>query len=1164
MAPEPAGPVYDAALYGKDPAPRIVSVHPLLDGDRQALVRVYRRSPDLARVLEADEPFYPFFFLSDVDLLRTFPRERFRFQQLDGDNYYRYLVVFSTWGAYWDAVRHVERTAPKQAAGDGRAEPLYLVGSPAQQYLMQTGRTSFKEMAFDDLHRLQLDIEAYSERGFPDPSRPADEVVIVSLTDNRGWKQLLHLAPNTGATCIDVPGGVGFESEAALLRHLVALLREKDPDVIEGHNALAFDWPYLARRCERHGVPLAIGRDGSVPRAYPSSMRFAERTVEFPALEIAGRHVVDTYLLVLGYDVVKRDMRGYGLKAAARYFGFAPEDRTYVEGHEISRVWREDPARLLAYALDDAVETERLARHLSGSTFYLAQMLPMLYGQAARTGPAAKIEALLVREYLRRRHSLPKSEWGSQVVGGYTDVFFTGVAGPIVYADVESLYPSIMLGFDVKPKGDRLGLFQGLLRRLTELRFEAKRGMQTAATPDLRGELDARQASYKILINCFDPETEIVTCDGIKRIADVQVGELVYSIDPETFDVEIKPVVATQAQYYEGPMVEIRTAFVDYLVTPNHRFLTSRFTGGAYTPYAWETAADMVGDRIRRKLPPLQSLPVQHPPPAVISLADRCQEFGIPHKTGPRGIKELRRQGRWQPETYRLDDWLELLGWYISEGTLYTSTRKVYANGNVRGTYYKVTLCQKRPEGRQQIRSLLDRMGIKYSIDQNGISFCSRILYQILELECGKGSFEKRIPAWVFALPQAFVTHLFATLMLGDGHVSGQRYTTASVRLAEGVTRLGLHVDKRVYPARNDGWYRFNVNQTRGLTPTIKPNQRRFVDYAGMIHCVTVADHHTVLAGRNGRFNWCGQSFYGQLGFSLALFNDFAEADRVAATGQEILRKIIAAIRREGGKVIEVDTDGVLFVPPPGVRGEEAERAFVAKLSDEMPEGIRIGFDGRFRSMLSYKKKNYALLSYDGRLKFKGSSLVSRATERFGRQFVRDAARLLLDEDIQALHDLYLAVRDAVLRHDWPQGVESFERTETIKDAPEQYLDDVAAGRRTRTAAYELAIARAQATGRPVRKGDRVSYYVTGSGAGVTAFENARMSDEWDPANPDENTAYYLKRLDEFARKFEPFFTEHDFRLVFSPEDLFGFTPEGIRLQSTERSIQDVEDEVPF
>ena len=102
------------------------------------------------------------------------------------------------------------------------------------------------------------------------------------------------------------------------------------------------------------------------------------------------------------------------------------------------------------------------------------------------------------------------------------------------------------------------------------------------------------------------------------------------------------------------------------------------------------------------------------------------------------------------------------------------------------------------------------------------------------------------------------------------------------------------------------------------------------------------------------------------------------------------------------------------------------------------------------------------------------------------------------------------------------------------------------------------------AHGQRIRKGDRISYYITGAGANLTSFENCRLADAWDPANPDENTAYYLKRLDEFARKFEPFFAEHHFRLIFSPEDLFGFSPEGIEILLDERAPDDIEDEVPF
>jgi DNA polymerase elongation subunit (family B) len=837
------------------------------------------------------------------------------------------------------------------------------------------------------------------------------------LRDNRGWDDVLYLRDG-----ID---------ERRMLEDLVHVIRERDPDVIEGYNCFAFDFDYILQRCKRHGVDFAIGRDGSEPRTYDSSMRFAERTVDYPAMDVAGRHVIDVYFQVMAFDVFKRDLPDYSLKTAAKYFGFAPEDRTYVAGEDIAAAWREDRDRLLEYALDDVIETGRLARHLSGSTFYLTQMLPMTYGASARRGPASKIESLFVREYLRKRHALPRSEWGSQSMGGYTDIFIRGVLGPVVYADVESLYPSIMLNYDVQPDGDTLDLFPQLLDRLTTLRLKTKQDMKDADDEEVRSELDARQSSYKVLINCFDPETDVVTVDGIKNVRDVSVGDEVYSLNPETREVEIKPVVDTQMQRYDGPMVELKNRHVDFLVTPNHRFLTQKFTSGRYTVLDWETAGDMLNDRIRRRLPELRPLPGTTSAGDSFRIQDICDRHGIQYKTGPRGITELskRRSGQ------------------------YDELRRV------------------------------------------------------------------------------------------EGH----------------------HMEPTV---AGNGSHRLQVNAVRGQRPTLKPHQRRMVDYSGTIHCLTVADNHTVLAGRNHRFNWCGQSFYGLLGFGLSAFNDFEEADRVARTGQQILRQLIDEIRDRGGDVIEVDTDGVLFVPPDGVRGEDDEIAFTRSLTEAMPEGIRVGFDGRFEKMLSYKKKNYALLTYDGDLKFKGSSLISRSNEAFGRRFVREAIRLMLNHDVDGLHDLYVTYRDKITAHDW-KGVESFSRVESLKDSLDQYEEDVKSGQRPRAAAYELARERSERTGQPVRKGDRIRYYITGDSANVTAFQNCKLADEWDPEHPDENTAYYLKRLDQFAQKFEPFFEEHDFRLIFSPEDLFGFSSEGIeiqttRLESDEPAAGEAADEVPF
>jgi len=761
-------------LFGKDPEEKIVGCYQLNDSQ----IRLFFRTPD--GITQRDDPFFPFFFLSDGELLdgfTPFNKEKYWLIQLEGTNYYRHLAIFRSWKNYRAALDHVNSTIPDGAAQNSPGHNSHLTysrGDAITQYLLQTGKTLFKGMLFDDLHRLQLDIETYYQ---PEKKRKGkgigeDPIIIVSLSDNRSWEHVIHSKGR---------------SEKELLEELVYIIRKKDPDVIEGHNIFGFDLPYLQRRCELNGVPFAIGRNGLVPRSYPATIRFAERSADFQFCDIPGRHVIDTYFLVQNYDTSKRTLPSYGLKAVAKFFGFASPNRTYVNYKDIASTWDDNPETLLAYALDDVRETRELAALLSGSNFSMTSMVPYTYANTARLGPAAKIEALMIREYLKRKVSVPRPSIGQQQTGGFTEVFIKGILGPIVYADVESLYPSIMLSFDVCPKSDSLKVFPTILKDLKELRFAAKKSAEEQkelGNSSLAYNFDAMQSSFKIIINAM----------------------------------------------------------------------------------------------------------------------------------------------------------------------------------------------------------------------------------------------------------------------------------------------------------------------------------------------------------------------YGYLGFGSGMFNDFDEADRVTTKGQEIAKTMIREFEARGSKVVEVDTDGIFLVPPPSVITEENERSLVSEVSSTMPEGIRIGFDGRFKKMISYMKKNYVLLDYNEKLKLKGSAFVSRSGEKFGRDFVREGFILLLNDDIQGLHDLYVKYRNDLMDH--RLHVTDFSRTESMKTPLEQYAADVRSGKRSKSITYEIALRQ----GMEIAKGDRITYYVAGTSNPASFVDNGRLAEEWKKEQPDENTGFYLKRLDEYAQKFLPFFKPQDFSSIFSADTLFAFSPEGIEI----------------
>jgi DNA polymerase elongation subunit (family B) len=784
-------------LFGKDKEENIVGAYQLTD----TRIRVFNRIN--GTVSFHDEPFFPFIFVSDASLLEGFipeDKDKFWLVKLGGSNFYQCLSIFRSWKTYRGAIDFIngkKYTEASESSNEGgqfeNNSHIYNKGDAVTQYLLQSGKTLFKGMIFDDLYRMQLDIETnYDPAGkrTGNSGFGEDEVIIVSLSDSKGWETALHSKGR---------------DEKALLEELVALIVKMDPDVIEGHNIFSFDLSYLQRRCERHGIPFAIGRNGLIPKTYPASIRFAERSIDYPFFDIPGRHVIDTLFLVQSYDISKRSMQSYGLKAVAKHFGFASPDRTYVDYKDIAALWQNNHEKLLAYALDDVRETRALSSLLSGSNFFLAQMLPYTYAMTSRIGQAAKIEVLLVREYLRRKQSIPKPTSGQQHSGGYTEVFLKGILGPIVYADVESLYPSIMLSYNICPKSDDLRVFPGILNDLKDLRFKAKdkaRKEKALGNASLANNFDAMQSSFKILINAM----------------------------------------------------------------------------------------------------------------------------------------------------------------------------------------------------------------------------------------------------------------------------------------------------------------------------------------------------------------------YGYLGYVGGIFNDFDEADKVTSTGQNLAKKMIFEFESRGCKVIEVDTDGILFVPPASVTTETEEKELVQEVSMLMPQGINIGFDGRYRKMISYMKKNYALLGYDNVMLLKGSSLTSRSGEKFGRDFVRRGFETLLTEDISGLHDLFTEYRNKILNHEL--DVSEFSRTESLKNSIEQYQNDVKIGKRSKSITYETAIK----AGLGVTKGDRITYYVSGSGTGSSSYEKGKLAAEWNREKPDENTHFYLKRLDEHCQKFLPFFKPQDYSTIFSDDTLFSFSPEGIELLREIRHTEtnDLGGELPF
>jgi len=473
-------PFYDnRLLFGRAGTPGQVAFEA---GDKA--VRIWSRD-GVPRVSE--EPFRPFLLLADPNLMTGFKGDA-AIVPLDGDAAYRWLAEFPSWSHCLKARDHAQRISGRTAGVPDA--PYRFLSDPVHQFLLRTGRTSFLGMAFEDVHRMAVDIEVTTAAGFefPNSARESDRIIAIAIADSAGFTTVL-----SGAEM----------SEADLLAECGRLIRERDPDVLEGHNVFRFDLEYIEARARRHKVPLAWGRDGSALTGRPSRMQVADRTIAYRRYAVAGRHIVDTWILVQLYDVAARDLESYGLKDVARHFGIAAPERTYLPPEDIPRIFREEPDRLMAYARDDVVETLALSGLLSPPYFVQAQALPLSYESVVLRGNATKIDGLLMREYLHQRRAVPAPSAGKAVAGGYTTVLLTGVARPVLHADVTSLYPSLMLTRKIAPARDTLGVFPKLLGDLREFRLAAKRLAREAPDEADRTLLGALQQTFKILINSF-------------------------------------------------------------------------------------------------------------------------------------------------------------------------------------------------------------------------------------------------------------------------------------------------------------------------------------------------------------------------------------------------------------------------------------------------------------------------------------------------------------------------------------------------------------------------------------------------------------------------------------------------------------------------------------
>src|SRR5947208_6257806 len=307
-------------LFGADSTPRIVGI----ELGETGTVNVYRREIDGSTVADV-EPFHPFVW-ADSDVVDL----GIESEKLQGDLNYGWLITVDSWKELIAL-----RNGLKNAGRD-----FFAFTDPVQHYLTATGRTLFKDLPFEELKRMQIEVlqcvASASSRSAEDHRQDADatrdHIMSVAVSDNTGWEELIIVDQNNRE-----------ESERDALRRLTALIKERDPDVIEGHDLFRVHVPLLVARAKKLKTKLDWGRSGGFLRSRPSRLQIAEKTIDSPKFTIDGRHFVDTFLLAQFYDVGMRSLAGFERTDVARHFDLCEDEEiSMLSGKELQRAYLEN------------------------------------------------------------------------------------------------------------------------------------------------------------------------------------------------------------------------------------------------------------------------------------------------------------------------------------------------------------------------------------------------------------------------------------------------------------------------------------------------------------------------------------------------------------------------------------------------------------------------------------------------------------------------------------------------------------------------------------------------------------------------------------------------------------------------------------------------------
>lgn len=351
---------------------------------------------------------------------------------------------------------------------------------------------------------------------------------------------------------------------------------------------------------------------------------------------------------------------------------------------------------------------------------------------------------------------------------------------------------------------------------------------------------------------CHDEATRILTEDGFKYFKDLSDTDLVAQWDPDTRAMTfVKPKVRT-IRDWDKPLLHFETkGGLDIMVTDTHRMRVGTSQGQKWVTEPADELAQRGGN--------------VHFVGHVDWFAEDRDEFvlpGLPASSGYAGS---------DPRVFRMDDWLELLGYLVTEGGLcFSGNRPSCLKMSQRATVNQVTY--------GKIQAALNRCEIPHTPFPNtktgdvNWTIYGKQFWKWYQDNVGVESSEKRLPRQFLNVSKRQLKILFDALVAGDGTTDGREgcesgaFYSTSKGLCEDFQeiciRLGLRCTVRLHKqAEGNRKTRWRASWSRGRDYQFnKPSSSvKYVPYTGKVYCCAVPSGY-IVTERNGCVSYQGNT----------------------------------------------------------------------------------------------------------------------------------------------------------------------------------------------------------------------------------------------------------------------------------------------------------------